>query len=47
MQPLKRALELKPDITNAHALIGSALLQLGKVEEARAEFLPSRVRSSP
>jgi TolB-like protein/Flp pilus assembly protein TadD len=39
MQPLKRALELKPDITQAHALIGSALLQLGKVEEARVEFL--------
>ena len=37
--PLKRALELKPDITNAHAYIGASLLQLGKVEEARDEFL--------
>ena len=39
IQPLKQALKLKPDITNAHALIGSSLLQLGRVEEARAEFL--------
>jgi len=39
MGPLRRALELKPDITGAHGLIGSALLQLGKNEEARAEFL--------
>ena len=39
MRPLKRALELKPDITGAHSLMGSALLQLGKVKEARAAFL--------
>lgn len=39
MVPLKRALELKPDITNAHAYIGASLFQLGKVKEARDEFL--------
>ena len=37
--PLKRALELKPDMSNAHALSGSALLQLGMIQAARAEFL--------
>ena len=39
MRPLRRAIELKPDITGAHWLMGSALLQLGKIKEARAEYL--------
>lgn len=37
--PLQRALQLNPGISNAHGLIGSALLQLGKLDEARAAFL--------
>jgi TolB-like protein/Tfp pilus assembly protein PilF len=38
LAPLQKALTLNPDISNAHALIGSALLQLGKLNEARAAF---------
>jgi tetratricopeptide (TPR) repeat protein len=36
--PARRALELNPKITNAHGLIGSSLLQMGKVDEAKTEF---------
>lgn len=36
--PLRRALELNPKITNAHALIAYCLVQLGRFEQARAEF---------
>ena len=38
MPPLRRALELNPEISNAHALIGFCLMQLGKLKEAKAEF---------
>ena len=38
LNPLKRAVELNPKISFAHALAGSALLQLGRLDEARAEF---------
>ena len=35
---LRRALELNPEISNAHALIAFCLTQLGRLKEARAEF---------
>jgi TolB-like protein/Tfp pilus assembly protein PilF len=38
LPPLRRALELNPKISNAHALLGYCLMQLGKLKEARAEF---------
>jgi TolB-like protein/Flp pilus assembly protein TadD len=38
LPPLHRALELNPKISNAHALLGYCLMQLGKLKEARAEF---------
>ena len=38
LPPLKRALELNPKISNAHALIGYSLMQLGRLKEAKAEF---------
>ncbi len=38
LAPLKQALTLNPEISNAHWLIGSALLGLGKVQEARAAY---------
>ena len=36
--PLRQALALNPDMTYTHALIGSCLLQLGRLQEARAAF---------
>lgn len=38
LPPLRRALELNPKISNAHALLGYSLMQLGRMKEARAEF---------
>ena len=38
LPPLRRALELNPKISNAHALTGYCLLQLGRLKEAKAEF---------
>ncbi|HEU0310274.1 MAG TPA: TIR domain-containing protein [Sphingomicrobium sp.] len=38
LPPLRRALELNPGISNAHALLGYCLMQLGQLKEARAEF---------
>ena len=38
LPPLRRALELNPKITNAHALIGNCLMQMGRLQEARKEF---------
>ena len=38
LPPLRRSLELNPKISNAHALLGYCLMQLGKLKEARAEF---------
>jgi len=38
IQPLNRALALNPKISNARALIGNCLYQLGKLQEARAAF---------
>ena len=38
LPPLRRSLELNPKISNAHALLGYCLTQLGKLKEARAEF---------
>jgi TolB-like protein/Tfp pilus assembly protein PilF len=38
MAPLRRALELNPKMTYAHALAGSALLGLGRTEDALKEF---------
>lgn len=38
LDPLKRALELNPKISFAHSLRGSALMQLGRLPEAKAEF---------
>jgi tetratricopeptide (TPR) repeat protein len=35
---LRRALELNPEISNAHSLLGYCQMQLGKLKEARAEF---------
>ena len=39
LPPLRRALELNPQISNAHALIAFCLTQLGRLQEAKAEFL--------
>ncbi|MEO7564644.1 MAG: TIR domain-containing protein [Sphingomicrobium sp.] len=38
LAPLRRAIELNPKITNAHGLIGSSLMQMGKLTEARKHF---------
>jgi TolB-like protein/Tfp pilus assembly protein PilF len=38
LPPLRRALELNPKISNAHALLGYCLMQMGKLKEARIEF---------
>ena len=38
LPPLRRALELNPKISNAHALLGYCLMQMGRLKEARAEF---------
>ena len=38
LPPLRRALELNPKISNAHAFLGYCLMQLGKLKEASAEF---------
>ena len=38
LPPLRRALQLNPQISNAHALIAFCLTQLGRLKEARAEF---------
>lgn len=34
----RRAIELNPAISNAHALMGDALMELGRMEEARAAY---------
>lgn len=39
LPPLRRALELNPRISNVHALIGFSLMQLGRLKEAKTEFL--------
>jgi TolB-like protein/Tfp pilus assembly protein PilF len=39
LDPLNRALALNPQMSNAHALIGSCLYLLGRAKEARAAFL--------
>jgi tetratricopeptide (TPR) repeat protein len=36
--PLRKALEMNPRMSRAHAEIGDALLNLGRIDEARAEF---------
>ncbi len=38
LAPLRRALQLNPQISNAHALIGFCFMQLGRLEEAKSEF---------
>ena len=38
LAPLRRALALNPGLSNAHALIGASLMQLGDDREAKAEF---------
>ena len=38
LQPFKRALELNPKISNAHGIAGFSLMQLGRLQEAKAEF---------
>jgi TolB-like protein/Tfp pilus assembly protein PilF len=38
LPPLDRALKLNPKITNAHSFKGNCLMQLGRLQEARAEF---------
>lgn len=38
LPPLKRSLELNPKISNSHAMTGYCLMQLGQLQEARAEF---------
>ena len=41
--PLRRALELNPKITNVHSLMAYCLLQQGKLEQAKAEFMAESV----
>lgn len=43
MPPLRRALAMNPRMSRAHAAIGDALLMLGRVGEARAEYLAEPV----
>jgi TolB-like protein/Tfp pilus assembly protein PilF len=38
LAPLDQSLKLNPKITNAHAFKGNCLMQLGRLQEARAEF---------
>lgn len=38
LPPLNRALELNPKISNAHALAGFSLLQMGRLNDAKVEF---------
>jgi TolB-like protein/Flp pilus assembly protein TadD len=38
LAPARRALELNPKITGAHGLIGSSLMQMGKLQDAKKEF---------
>jgi tetratricopeptide (TPR) repeat protein len=38
LAPLRRALALKPDLSNTHSYIGAALLMSGKVRESLPEF---------
>ena len=38
LAPLERALQLNPEISNARALMGHSLMQLGRLNEARAAF---------
>ena len=37
--PLQRGLQLNPELSNAHYLIGYCLMMLGRLKEARAEIL--------
>lgn len=39
LAPLRRALELNPKMTFAHFLAGSALLALGRLQDAKSEYL--------
>lgn len=39
MAPLRRALELSPAMNGAHAYLGDCLLMLGRLDEARSEYL--------
>lgn len=41
--PARKALELNPRVSRAHAAIGDALLMLGRLAEARAEYLAEPV----
>ncbi len=36
--PMRRALELSPQLSVAHSAIGASLLMIGRVDEARAEY---------
>lgn len=38
LPPLEKALKLNPNMTSANALRGSSLMQLGRLDEARAAF---------
>jgi tetratricopeptide (TPR) repeat protein len=38
MPPLRKALEMNPRMSRAHAAIGDALLMLGRLEEARSAY---------
>ncbi len=38
LPPLEKALQMNPKMTNAHALKGNSLMQLGRLPEARKEF---------
>lgn len=38
LPPLDKALQMNPKMTNAHALKGNSLMQLGRLPEARREF---------
>jgi tetratricopeptide (TPR) repeat protein len=39
LPPLQRALRLNPKLSNAHASIGDAFLQLGRIKDAREAYL--------
>ena len=38
LPPLRKALQMNPQMSRAHALIGDALVNLGKLDEARAAY---------
>ncbi|MEQ1509274.1 MAG: TIR domain-containing protein [Sphingopyxis sp.] len=38
ISPIRRALEINPQLSVAHAAIGASLYQLGQIDEARAEY---------